>query len=852
MAFEWLKDYQARAAQKRRQQQPVNYAQTPVSMRHGAMGHTGFGADGQLQPNNPTSINPNGVVEHEGEVAVPGPGGRYMMSAPTSRAMMGPGGAAPNGQQPPGAPQQMPPTKDLERQQGQGLPGRGQGMGGGYQPPTTAPTAQQPPGAEQTPTAPQQRQMKGAERRYGLPGRRSGGFSEIRGSNPAADAAQGAVGALNQVVEDAPQIYADAKNNFIKPEATAMPAPGLPTPEAVTNTPESTLAGSGAPASGISLMAQTAQQGAVGSSPDVGAPTPEPILSDEPIDEEAGDGAGDPTDLYRSGAMGRMADIMRGGDPALRAEGDRQLGDQQATHATEDMVAAQQAAQGGLDPSVAAGRAAMSDRTQSGAEADLRADIATADMQAQQRATESLHGMAVSDARFALDREKYGDQEFGRMVDDIANGMSFEDAQAKYPNLTRESYDRVEDIALFEQNQVRRQVAGDATASYVDQQIAVDPNYVASGAWMDDPVMTQRLSTQWSADGMEGDYNPENLAHQSWAQGQVTSYTMSDAEIAANQVRSSPWYQELDPAKQDEIDELLEFSTELSVTGGFSLNDNEDGSTYITNGDGDVVYGTRGPSSDGGGVTSDQADDFIEHLADQGVTVSTNRARQYINEHPGEPYPSVEDYNSWDVNAGNMATVQSWLAGDDDVVLRSGDTRMIEDIFAAQQAVNAGTATDEQKTLAASVPETFVNDTIWGEDNPSVGFTSGEPWTTPESRISSADTPWGVGAVHLSITGNRDIYNLDARQGSNGGDAYFLPTVRTWIEENAGNIVNIDGNYYRISGSNPIVRADITGGKVGGKQAWEPTWQVDGMNVINLQTGQPEIMRFGLEATARD
>ncbi|MEA3225607.1 MAG: hypothetical protein U9Q07_06615, partial [Planctomycetota bacterium] len=417
------------------------------------------------------------------------------------------------------------------------------------------------------------------------------------------------------------------------------------------------------------------------------------------------------------------------------------------------------------------------------AQAGVTGEGALAALQVRARDTEGgmsqlMADIAANELKLQLDRDKfqflkdqYGDEEFGRMSADIKAGATFEQMKTKYPDLTREDYDAMSRVSLYDLNQTARTDTTAATGGYLDQQLAVDPNYVASGAWESDPMMIENLSNQWQAHGMEGDFNIGNPAHAGWAATQMLSMSMTPEEVQINRFRGSTWYQNLEPDEQANVDGLLGFAQMMAVTGGYSLGSNPDGSTFIQDVDGNVIYGDRtAPGIDPNDPTSfstQDVTDAVDALALEGVTADPYRVRQYM-EHYGGRVPTANEFRTWDSNTGDVNNVLAFLNGEAGVELQRSDRTMLGDIAAAQQRVrnNPDTASDADREMAGMVP--FELNT-WDH---------GTSATTTTSKYSWFPNKEAVGRMHRSMSYNSGIYAVSSRNTQ----ANFTPAMRTKIE----------------------------------------------------------------------
>jgi len=536
--------------------------------------------------------------------------------------------------------------------------------------------------------------------------------------------------------------------------------------------------------------------------------------------------------------LGGLEAIAAGESPVDRTIANRTLGNLSAQQEAERMAAIQNQAQQGVSGPAAQAQQAMLGISQGSQMGQTAGQLAIG---AQERAAGAVRDLLTggqAQQRFEFEKQKYGDEEFTRMATDISNGMTFEQAKQKYPNLSREDYESTRGTVLFEQDRARLDAARDDVGTWVDQMVTSDPEWMSSGKWMTDPQMQARLSNLWKEEGMEGEYNPNNAAHQAWAQTQIAPYTVTPEEAEINRVRNSPWYQGLEPDEQNEVDDLLDFATTISVTQGYTLGENPDGSTYITNADGDVVYGSRTNDPDAPpGLSSEDVNGFIDAMADNGVTVSTSRARQYMNEHPGEGYPTPEDFQAWDSSTADIGNILDFFSGEP-TTLSTPDRDYINTVREAQKAVADGTATDEQRRIATSIPYTIGD----------FGFSMGTK-TSGADRKNYKHGPYDhAGTFRVSMEYNNDVYDI----GSHKDSLTFEDDFRTWANENAGNIVEIDGVMYRIASGNPIVDTTLETDWVSGDDPYTWNYDVEALQVVNLETGETEKLTFGAKGIVDD
>jgi len=608
------------------------------------------------------------------------------------------------------------------------------------------------------------------------------------------------------------------------PEQQTVDAPTLNLGAPVANAP--------APQQTVDI-APPQQQRTVGLGLDVGAPV-----------TTSNTAAGDVTPTTTTPTVGESAvarglggleAIAAGESPVDRTIANRTLGNLGAQQEAERMAAIQAQAQQGVSGPAAQAQQAMLGITQGSQMGQVAGELAQGAQQRAQQAVRDLLAGGQAQQRFEFDKEKYGDEEFTRMATDIANGMTFEQAKQKYPNLSREDYESTRGTVLFEQDRARLEAARDDVGTWVDQMVTSDPEWMSSGKWMTDPQMQARLTNLWKEEGMDGEYNPNNAAHQAWAQTQIAPYTVTPEEAEINRVRNSTWYQGLDPDEQNEVDDLLDFAATISVTQGYQLGQNTDGSTYIMNADNEVVYGSR--TNDPGaapGLSSEDVNGFIDAMADNGITVSPSRARQYMNEHPGEGYPTLEEFNVWNSSAADISNIMDYFNGEPDAILSTADVAKIDEIKAAQLAVDAGTATDEQKQLLARFPVEFADGAV---------FEGGKMESTDDFRFYVSK----YGNLHRHMEYNNEIYRASSQE------ATFTSEMTEWINQNAGRIVQIDGTYYRISATNPIVNMTIQSNEVtSGNDSRTFGASVQGLKVVNVESGVEETLTFGAKYRVED
>ncbi|MCP4651151.1 MAG: hypothetical protein GY853_13880 [PVC group bacterium] len=154
-------------------------------------------------------------------------------------------------------------------------------------------------------------------------------------------------------------------------------------------------------------------------------------------------------------ALAELRRLYEGGSPAQRAAYEKRINDLKATQATGRRVAAQQAAQAGIGGVEAYTRELVAARDAGSQLAEATAQMGIADMQVRENALQTmaqigLQGQQIEQAadqwqqQFDFAKQKYGDVEGQRIFADINAGMTFDQIQAKYPNVTQEDYESMQ------------------------------------------------------------------------------------------------------------------------------------------------------------------------------------------------------------------------------------------------------------------------------------------------------------------------------------------------------------------------------------------------------------------------
>jgi len=433
-------------------------------------------------------------------------------------------------------------------------------------------------------------------------------------------------------------------------------------------------------------------------------------------------------------------------------------------------------------------------------------------------------------------RQQYGDQEFQRMSADIAAGMSFEEANKKY-GVTQDQYDASRDTVLYDQIQTRRTDTMAATGGYVDQQVVANPDYITSGAWQTDDQMLALLGDQWNAWGNEGDFDMSNPAHSAWATAQVETMAMGETEMAINRYRSQDWYRNLSDEDREGIESLFSILPVLEATGGYKFGENPDGSQFITDNAGTVVWGNR--SAEPGAFTSDEVDGVIDWVLNStGQAIDPGRAAQFLRDSDGEMPASIEAWNNWNSSVYNPDTLHEFFSSTGGVTLTKADRQRIPEILEASKAVAAGTATPEQAALAAMFPEAPT-------DYRDIG--SGRHTLT--GAVEQEHTAMGDGTLGVNAS---DVYKptwtYDGKEewyDRAGMNLPFTDEFRNWITgPGAGTVMSYQGTYYQISPTNPINSEIRTISLSEGNDTWNFPCSVDTLNVINMTTGEEETLEF--------
>jgi len=153
--------------------------------------------------------------------------------------------------------------------------------------------------------------------------------------------------------------------------------------------------------------------------------------------------------------LGGLEAIAAGESPVDRTIANRTLGNLSAQQEAERMAAIQNQAQQSVSGPAAQAQQAMLGITQGSQMGQTAGQLAIG---AQERAAGAVRDLLTggqAQQKFEFEKQKYGDEEFTRMATDISNGMTFEQAKQKYPNLSREDYESTRGTVLFEQDRAR-------------------------------------------------------------------------------------------------------------------------------------------------------------------------------------------------------------------------------------------------------------------------------------------------------------------------------------------------------------------------------------------------------------
>ena len=753
------------------------------------IGNTGYGEDGVLQPGNPTAMigsSQGPVMVHEGEDMNMTPGGQIQV-IPANKS--------------------LPQSQLAAIEQKTGMPGMASGGTFALPNPLGLPTGATGSRDVAPQVNPATGEAIGTEANIQTTGRVTVGGKGSR--NPVQIGGKG---------------------------ATNNPIGAIPNPSQMSFTPQANAAVGGTETTGQMVFNPTQTSGAgMAFNPQVAvnaAPATTDVTAADVTDTTVQPGDAIGTQWGR--ALNRLERTAEGADPfAAQIRQQEQMrfkGEEQAARGAQ----AQEAAQTGLTGTEFLTEKAMLGRQIGAQENQLMGTLRGQEQQNALQAAMQLPNLVASRAEFDFAKQVYGDQESVRIATDIQNGMSFEQLKAKYPNLTKADYTRMDGLINGKLKNELRADAFNTTKGYIDQQTSVNPDYISSGAWANDPSMVSNLSSQWQAEGNTAPFDINNTAHRAWAEVQVQSATLTPEEVAINQYRASPSYMNLDEADREDVDALLDAIPMLAVTQGYKLGQNADGTIFITNADGDTVYGERSVNPDGspGGVTADDAADLVATMADYGITTDAVRAGQYLLENPGSPTPTPEQWRTWDSTTPNTDTIMRYLNGDPTAMMSRTDQDQLGLIMDAQKAVKDGTATPEQEVLANSVPIQVVE---WTFDD--------MVDTTQTSRVYDF-SPGGVGTIHRSLHVPMGYYDT----GGNQTTATFRPALVTWAEENAGNVVMIDGKPYRLNASDPVVKAEI----VKNVGTYSQTFTIDALNLYDPDTDSYVEYTFGSDPALWD
>ena len=476
-------------------------------------------------------------------------------------------------------------------------------------------------------------------------------------------------------------------------------------------------------------------------------------------------------------AMGNITDVMRGESDVSNKIRDQEIQSLQGDQAALRARKYQELQAAGLSPDQISTQMSMFERSQDvtrgqtaatlGIDAATRAEAAAKDL-----ATLGIQGqnLEVSQQTLAFSKQKYGDEAGTRMANDAANGMDFESWSAKYPDGTQEDFDNMS--LPFRDAKATSLATTAADAAAVLRRISD-----AGGDWRSDPSAQAALQGWWEAEDNTGPFDPD------WADSRNSEATLTAAQKVVNDTKKEEWFIKLPPAKQTEIMEVLDFMAETATTGGYEYHQNEDGSPFFTDAEGVVV---GGEDKSKGQIVKDEetARGWVETAYEDGETITTSRVMEYMQNHAGNEPPSTTELMEWDRTSPSTSNIQEYFSGSGTTVLSNYDRDLLDSAAVAQRAVDAGTATPEQKKLAGSLGVTFAN--LSFDTNPT--STSGTKTWNPKSA--------GGGNLQRNVSYSSSIYS---KPESNKA-ASFNPEFLAWAKESQGKTIKVDDVWYTITG----------------------------------------------------
>lgn len=201
-------------------------------------------------------------------------------------------------------------------------------------------------------------------------------------------------------------------------------------------------------------------------------------------------------------------------------------------------------------------------------------------------------------------KQKYGDQEGARMANDAASGMGWESFKEKYPNATKDDWQRMQtgwqqttaaneiglESAQITLDTMKQNTYGARLMDEVDKRITTDPNFVRSGAWKDDQQILNNLAQYWENSGNEEAFDPSNPEHMAWAESQMKAFSISQVDAGINEMKNSEWYQGLSAEEQAQYEtEVFPAIAQLSAMDGIQPKFTEDG-LELYGPDGELIY----------------------------------------------------------------------------------------------------------------------------------------------------------------------------------------------------------------------------------------------------------------------
>jgi hypothetical protein len=220
-----------------------------------------------------------------------------------------------------------------------------------------------------------------------------------------------------------------------------------------------------------------------------------------------------------------------------------------------------------------------------------------------------------------------------------------------------------------------------------------------------------------------------------------------------------------------------------------------------------------------------------------GSNVSSDRVKQYLQDSGGKLPASVDQWNEWNDSTGNIKYVKDFLNGTNTGKMRVVDKKLLSDIRSAQDAVKAGTATDKEKELAESVgPINSLEDSYEINSTGSRETNNFHPW-------SAHGESWATFSEY-----NTNIYHnsTEGDESSNSEHLKFNDEKRAELENLAGQVIYINGKYYRVDPDKPVVDdykySTLSNMDVAKK--YKRDFYADGLNLIALDGGENMVYTY--------